>query len=117
VTDTMKPITQQGDLAKLPRALAPLIERPQWCIWRWELTEKGRWQKPPLKASDPQRHASTTDPSTWTMYNTALAAVQAGHGDGISYILILTIVAVRRPIRLIHGRRTGSIPAAIPIPR
>lgn len=29
-----KPITCQGDLTKLPHALAPLIERPQWCVWR-----------------------------------------------------------------------------------
>ena len=27
------------------------------------------------------------DPSTWTDYTTALATVQAGHADGISYIL------------------------------
>jgi hypothetical protein len=87
VSDTQKPITQQGDLAKLPRALAPLSARDQWCIWRWELTEKGRWQKPPFQARDPQRHASTSDPSTWATYSTALAAVQAGHGDGISYVL------------------------------
>ncbi len=85
--DTAKPITCQADLAKLPRALAPLIERPQWAIWRWELTEKGRWQKPPFQARDPQRHASTSDPSTWSTYEAALAAVQAGHGDGISYVL------------------------------
>ena len=30
-----KPITHQRDLAKLPRALMPLIERPQWAVWRW----------------------------------------------------------------------------------
>ena len=30
-----KPTTHQGDLTKLPRALAPLIERPQWAVWRW----------------------------------------------------------------------------------
>jgi primase-polymerase (primpol)-like protein len=29
----------------------------------------------------------TTDPSTWTDYATALAAVRAGHGDGITYVL------------------------------
>ena len=28
-----------------------------------------------------------TDPSTWTDYATALAAVQAGHGDGVTYVL------------------------------
>jgi hypothetical protein len=38
-------------------------------------------------ATQPERHASTKDPSTWADYNTALAAVQAGHGDGISYVL------------------------------
>jgi primase-polymerase (primpol)-like protein len=38
-------------------------------------------------AREPRRHASTTDPSTWTDYATALAAVQAGHGNGITYIL------------------------------
>ena len=31
INDTAaKPTTHQADLAKLPRALAPLIERPQW---------------------------------------------------------------------------------------
>ena len=87
MSDTTKPITQQADLAKLPRALAPLIERPQWCIWRWELTEKGPLAEAALSGTQPERHASTSDPSTWTTYSTALAAVQAGHGDGISYVL------------------------------
>jgi len=38
-------------------------------------------------ATQPERHASTKDPSTWADYSTALAAVQAGHADGISYVL------------------------------
>src|SRR6516225_4086657 len=46
-----------------------------------------KWQKPPFMATQPDRHASTSDPSTSTNYTTALAAVHAGHGDGISYIL------------------------------
>ncbi len=82
-----RPTIHQRDLAKLPRALAPLIERPQWGVWRWTQLPNGKWQKPPFVAAQPQRHASTSDPSTWTDYSTALAAVQAGHGDGISYIL------------------------------
>jgi hypothetical protein len=65
----------------------PLIERPQWCIWRWTQKPDGKWQKPPFMARQPERHASTNDPDTWTNYPTALAAVQAGHADGISYIL------------------------------
>ena len=82
-----KPSTHQADLAKLPRALAPLIERPQWAVWRWTQQPNGSWQKPPFMATQPDRHASTKDPSTWSDYATALATVQAGHADGISYIL------------------------------
>jgi Protein of unknown function (DUF3987) len=87
-TDTNKrPTTYQGTLAKLPRALAPLLERPQWCLWRWTQLPGGKWQKPPFMATQPSRHASTKDASTWADYTSTLAAVQAGHGDGISYIL------------------------------
>jgi AAA domain len=82
-----KPTTVQRDLANLPPALLPLIERPQWCVWRWTQLPNGKWQKPPFMAAQPDRHASTTDPTTWTDYATALATVQAGHADGISYIL------------------------------
>jgi primase-polymerase (primpol)-like protein len=87
VSDTSRPITHQKNLAKLPRALLPLIERPQWCVWRWTQKPDGKWQKPPFMATQPDRHASTTDPATWSDYSTALATVQAGHADGISYIL------------------------------
>jgi hypothetical protein len=59
-----EPTTHQRDLAKLPRALAPLIERPQWAVWRWTQKPDGSWQKPPFMAMQPQRHASTNDPST-----------------------------------------------------
>jgi primase-polymerase (primpol)-like protein len=66
--------------------LKPLIERPQWAVWRW--THVGdRWSKPPFMATQPDRHASTGEPDTWTDYATALATVQAGHADGITYIL------------------------------
>ena len=56
-------------------------------VWRWTQKPDGKWQKPPYQARDPQRHASSTDPSTWSDYPTALAAVQAGHADGITYML------------------------------
>jgi hypothetical protein len=85
--DANKPITYQADLTRLPRALAPLIERPQWGIWRWTQLPNGKIQKPPFMATQPNRHVSSTDLRTWSDYKTALAAVQAGHGDGISYVL------------------------------
>src|SRR5215470_10415049 len=82
-----KPITYQRNLAKLPKALTPLIEREQWAVWRWTQKPDGSWQKPPFMALQPERHASTSDPATWTDYATALATVQARQADGISYIL------------------------------
>ena len=101
-----KPITHQGDLAKLPKALAPLIARPQWAVWRWTQKPDGSWQKPPFQALQPDRHASTSDPSTWADYTTALATVQAGHADGISYILTGTT----------RSGQSISITAAAPSP-
>jgi AAA domain len=86
-TCNTRPITHQKNLAKLPKALAPLIERPQCCVWRWTQKPDGSWQKPPYIALQPERHASTSDPSTWTDYSTALATVQAKHADGLSYVL------------------------------
>jgi hypothetical protein len=68
-------------------ALMPLIERPQWVIWRWPQKPDGKWQKPPFMATQSDRHASTNDPNTWADYSTALIAVQAGYGDGLSYVL------------------------------
>ena len=82
-----KPNTCQRNLANLPVALVPLIERSQWCLWRWTQKPDGKWQKPPFQARQPDRHASTNDPNTWADYPTALASLQAGHGDGLSYVL------------------------------
>jgi hypothetical protein len=87
MSSNSKPITQQRDLAKLPRALAPLLERPQWAVWRWTQKPDGTWQKPPFQAKQPDRHVSTSDSSTWSTFETALATVQTCQADGISYIL------------------------------
>jgi hypothetical protein len=87
VMNNAKPTTTQANLAQLPRALLPLIERPQWAVWRWTQKPDGSWQKPPFMAIQPDRHASTKNSSTWSDYATALATVQAGAADGTTYIL------------------------------
>jgi AAA domain len=85
--DGNRPTTHQGDLAKLPAALAPLVARPQWAVWKYEQRADGSWQKPPHQARDPRFKASTTNPQTWASYTEALAAVQAERADGITYVL------------------------------
>jgi primase-polymerase (primpol)-like protein len=79
VTDNTKPITHQGDLAKLPDALRPLIERPQWANWRWVQKPDGTWQKPPFQALQPDYNASSSDPGTWASYEEALAVCWGKH--------------------------------------
>ena len=86
MNSNVKPNTHQADLTKLPRTLTLLTERSQWAVWRWTRQGNG-WQKPPFIATQPGQHASTKDPKTWTDYTTALATVQAGKADGISYML------------------------------
>jgi hypothetical protein len=54
VENNAKPITHQGNLAKLPKVLAPLIARPQWAVWRWTQKPDGSWQKPPFMAIQPE---------------------------------------------------------------
>ena len=82
-----KPTTHQADLAKLPRALAPLIERPQWAsgAGRSSPMAAGRsrrsWRRSRSGMPAPRIRARGAD------YGTALAAVQAGHADGITYVL------------------------------
>ena len=68
-------------------ALAPLIERPQWAVWRWTQQDNGRWQKPPFRRRSRSAMPAPRIRSTWSDYATALAAVQAGHADGITYVL------------------------------
>jgi hypothetical protein len=86
-----KPRTYSGDLANLPQALLPLTEQVRWVVWQWDLrrSKNGRekWTKPPRQARDPNQNARTNDPSTWGTYTDAVAAVSAGHADGIGFML------------------------------
>src|SRR5262245_20824519 len=102
-----RPTIYAGDLTKPPVALRPLLVRPQWAIWRLEWTGN-RWTKPPFRACNPQRHASTTDPSTWTDYATAVAAA-AEHGDGVSYILTPEDNLAAADIDHVRNPATGAI--------
>jgi hypothetical protein len=87
-----KPQTFQGDLGNLPPALLPLTEQKSWLVWRWELrTTKGgkqKWTKPPYRALDPDRHAKTDDPDTWSSHDAAVMAVKGGQADGIGFVLM-----------------------------
>jgi hypothetical protein len=86
-----RPQTFNGDLAHLPDALAPLTDQPRWVVWLWEwraTKAAGKWTKPPRQAGDPSRNAKSNDPSTWSSYEDAVAAVTVGDVDGIGFMLL-----------------------------
>jgi hypothetical protein len=83
-----KPATFNGDLTNLPPALRSRAQDKRWVVWRWTWrSEQQRWDKPPLQAADPTLYAKSNDPATWGSYQDAVAAVMAGHADGIGYML------------------------------
>ena len=83
-----QPRTFNGDLAALPAALRPLTKQKRWIVWRWVQKKPGaKWTKPPYRADGPSAHALSNEPSTWSNYAAAVAAVQAGKADGIGYVL------------------------------
>jgi hypothetical protein len=81
-----KPQTYNGDLAKLPPALEHLREQQVWVCWRWFWNGK-KWTKPPYRADDPYRNASSSDPATWGAYEQAIEQVHAGRANGIGFAL------------------------------
>jgi primase-polymerase (primpol)-like protein len=71
----------------LPAALAPLAAEKRWVVWRWIIGKDGKKTKPPFCADAPSKHASTTDPSTWCDFNTAMLAYSGGKCDGLGFVL------------------------------
>ena len=71
----------------LSAALEPLKGDRRFIDWRWEVNEKGKRTKVPYCANNPRRKASSTDPATWSDYETAAATHARGEADGIGYCL------------------------------
>jgi hypothetical protein len=81
-----RPETFNGDLSKLPPALAHLKDKQIWVCWCWYWNGK-KWTKPPRRADNPTRNASSSDPTTWGSHAQAVEQVNAGAADGIGIML------------------------------
>jgi hypothetical protein len=92
VTQKSKPRIFNGDLANLPAALNWLTTQKRWVVWNWVKRimpgGKQKWTKPPYQPGTPGLMAKSNDPSTWGSYEDAVAAVTAGHADGIGVMLL-----------------------------
>src|SRR5262249_43546423 len=64
-----------------------LRERRSWVVWKFHGVDPrtGKPRKPPYRA-DGKGKASSTDPSTWTTFEAAVAAAKNGF-DGIGFAL------------------------------
>src|SRR5262249_5746690 len=71
----------------LPTALTQFAKERRWVVWRWETTKKGKRTKPPYRADQPEKKASSTNPKTWCDFDTALATYHAGNADGVGLCL------------------------------
>ncbi len=69
------------DLSRVP---AELRAEPRWVCWRAQ-SRGGRTTKLPVNPST-GRMASSTDASTWSDFDTALAAVGRWHASGIGFV-------------------------------
>ncbi len=63
-----------------------LQDKKGWVCWRKEVRD-GKATKVPYAADGHNSHASVADPSTWSVYQDAAAMVQAGHYDGVGFVL------------------------------
>src|SRR6516165_2859625 len=111
-TMTTKPHTYVADLANLPKALGDLTAQKRWVIWRWRkvVNKNGeaRWTKTPYQCRNPRAPAKSNDPSTWDTYEAALAALQAGHGHGLGFMLKYSEVAAA-DLDHVRDAQTGEL--------
>lgn len=56
---------------------------PQWVVWRG-VERNGRTTKPPYQIDG--RAAKANDPSTWTSFEKAMGAYEAGLSDGVGFV-------------------------------
>ena len=71
----------------LPPALAALVEQPRWVAWKWTTGKNGKPTKPPFQGRSPDKHASSTDPTTWCDIGTVMQAYCDEKCDGIGFAL------------------------------
>ena len=78
------------------RIPAELQTLDRWCVWRWEPDPEHpkKPRKPPYQSADPDRHASSIDPRTWSTFEDGVACVRACRADGIGFALMPPFVGI-----------------------
>src|SRR5262245_29171376 len=71
----------------LPSALSTLTPQPRWVVWKLVKKDNGKFTKPPYQGRDPSRFADSTEPETWTDFETCRKLRTEGKVDGIGFAL------------------------------
>jgi putative DNA primase/helicase len=110
VTETQTNVkvgTKPVALAVKPDGIpAELRALNRWVVWKIEWNGK-KWTKVPYRPD--RRHASSTDPSTWSSFAEALAAYRAGNWDGIGLIHLHSDGLTGIDFDHCRDRETGTI--------
>jgi len=112
---TAKPVP----LAVMPDNIpAELKALPNWVVWRytWKPDKKrkdgsgelGEWDKPPFDATAGTL-AKTNDASTWSDFDTALAAYRTRGWDGLGFVPTVEAGIVAVDLDKCRNKRTGGI--------
>ena len=92
---------------------AQLLAYQQWLIWRLEERDN-KPTKVPYQAAFPNRRASSTDPRTWSSFETAVAAAE--HASGVGFVFSTSDPFVGIDLDHCVDPQTGELhPAAVEI--
>ena len=72
---------------KLPEVPATLKSLTNWIWWRLEQNKDGGYTKVPYVAGNWNRHASSTDASTWTSFDEAIQGIELSSAGGIGFVV------------------------------
>lgn len=82
---TPRPALLAVTAANIPHDLRAVV---QWVNWRLEWDHKrGAWTKIPYQSRRPSSRASSTEPSLWATFDTALAVYERQQADGIGFVI------------------------------
>lgn len=101
-------MTRPDAISVDPDGIPPLLKSANtWLCWRYVRGSAGKWTKPPFMASNPARHASTTNPSTWTTFSTAIATYldPCNQFDGVGLVLTGGLVGIDLDHVIVNGNR------------
>ena len=91
----------------LPEALTPLIDRNNWCLWKWTPQENDKWTKVPYQLNGVK--AKSNDSETWTTFDEVLGAFDTATFDGIGWFFDQNVIITAFDVDKCRDADTGLL--------